>query len=319
LAEAGIPFDPGMPIGAMIEIPSTAFLLQELCSELDFFSIGTNDLLQYFMAVDRANRKVDGLYNPLNPAFLRLLKKIVDGIHAQGGWVGLCGEMGGQLRYLPLLVGLGLDEISLAATGIAETKAALAELDSAVCASMLAKALACPTAGEVQQLMDKSGARPAALIDSEMVVTESESRTKEEALKEIVDRLYVAGRTDRPREVEEAAWMREAVYSTGIGYGFAIPHCKTDAMRANTLAVLKLKTPIEWGSLDDMPVRVLVFLAIRASDQAAEHMKVLSLLARRLMHEDFRDRLLRESDPDALCRFLVASLGSGGNPAGWVS
>jgi fructose-specific PTS system IIA-like component len=163
----------------------------------------------------------------------------------------------------------------------------------------------------VGQLLDEfESRRPAPLIDPELVIPHSESRTKEEAIKEMVDRLYVAGRTDRPRDVEGAVWRREAVYSTGFGHGFAIPHCKTDAVRANSLAILKLKTPVEWGSLDGNPVQVLLFLVIRESDQATEHMKVLAALARRLMHEEFRDRLAQEQDADALCRFLEENIGS---------
>jgi fructose-specific PTS system IIA-like component len=147
------------------------------------------------------------------------------------------------------------------------------------------------------------------LIEPDLVVADGEGRTKEEAIKEIVDRLYVAGRTERPREVEEAVWRREAVYSTGFGHGFAIPHCKTDAVRTNSLAVLKLNIPVEWGSLDEKPVGVVLLLAIRESDQAAEHMKVLASLARKVMHEEFRDRLAQERDPEALCRFLKESIG----------
>jgi fructose-specific PTS system IIA-like component len=309
-AQARVGFDESMQVGAMIEVPSLAFLLDRLCPELDFFSIGTNDLLQYFMAVDRANPKIADLYNALNPAFLRLLKTIVDQAHARDRWVGLCGEMGGQLRSLPLLVGLGLDEISMASPAIGPAKAELASLSAPACANLLDEALGCSTAPEVETLVERFAcARPAPLIEPDLVVVDGEGRTKEEAIKEIVDRLYVAGRTERPREVEEAVWRREAVYSTGFGHGFAIPHCKTDAVRTNSLAVLKLKIPVEWGSLDEKPVGVVLLLAIRESDQATEHMKVLASLARKVMHEEFRDRLAQERDPEALCEFLKESIG----------
>jgi fructose-specific PTS system IIA-like component len=307
--QAGIAFDTSMQVGAMVEVPSLAFLLDQMCRDFDFFSIGTNDLLQYFMAVDRANQKVASLYNPMNPAFLRLLKKIVDEAHAQHRWVGLCGEMGGQIRSLPLLVGLGLDEISMASPMIAATKAELASLSAAACAGLTDEALGCSTAREVEDLVERfESGRPAPLIEPALVVIDGESRTKEEAVKEIVDRLYVAGRTDRPREIEDAVWRREAVYSTGFGHGFAIPHCKTDAVRTGSLGLLKLKTAVNWGSLDDKPVQVLILLTIRESDQATEHMKVLAALARKLMHEEFRDRLVQERDPEELCRFLKESI-----------
>ena len=311
LAEAGVAFDTSMAVGAMIEVPAAAFMLDRLCGQLDFFSIGTNDLLQYFHAVDRANPKVSGLYDPLNPAFLRLLQMIVKEIHARGGWVGLCGEMAGEIRCLPLLVGLGLDELSMAAPGIPELKAELAGLAVAPCRALLQDALDCPTAGYVERLLQQfGGSRPAPLIHPDLVITASDSRTKEEAVKELVDRLYVTGRTDRPREVEESIWQRETVYSTGFGHGFAIPHCKTDAVRANSLAVLKLTTPVEWGSLDGKPVSVLLLLVLRESDQATAHMKVLAALARHLMHEEFRDQLAGAQDAESLCEVLASGVGS---------
>ena len=308
-AGAGVAFDASMAVGAMVEVPSIAFQLDQLCAELDFISIGTNDLLQYFVAADRTNRKVGSLYNPMNPAFLRLLKKIVNDAHARGRWVGLCGEMGGQIWYLPLLVGLGLDEISMASPGIAAAKAEVRTLEAASCRALAEQALASATSGDVERLLGQFEAgRPAPLIDPELVIMDAGSQTKEEAIKEIVDLLYVTGRTESPRDVEERVWQRELVYSTGFGHGFAIPHCRTDAVRANSLAILKLRNPVEWKSLDGKPVQVLLLLIIRESDQDTAHMKVLAALARRLMHEDFRGRLIEEQDQAALCRFLRDSL-----------
>jgi multiphosphoryl transfer protein len=310
-ALGGIGFDASMRLGAMVEVPSLAFLLDRVCDDLDFFSIGTNDLLQYFMAADRTNARLADLSNPMNPAFLELLQKIVAAARARDKWVGLCGEMGGDIRCLPLLVGLGLDEISLASPSIVATKAELASLSAQACAGLLNEALGCSTAREVETLVDHfAQTRPAPLVEPDLVVMNGTARTKEEAIKEIVDRLYVAGRTDRPREIEHAVWSRETVYSTGFGHGFAIPHCKTDAVRANCLAVLKLETPVAWGSLDDKPVGVVLLLAVRESDQGTGHLQVLAALARKVMHEDFRDRLAQEQDPEMMCRFLTASVGA---------
>ena len=307
---AGIAVDRRMQVGAMVEVPSLALMIEHAARNLDFFSIGTNDLLQYLVAADRANRDVAYLYDPLHPAFLRLLKKVVDDGHRQERWVGLCGEMGGQIRYLPLLVGLGLDEISMAAPAVAPVKAEMAALSASACADLLDDALQCVSADEVSALLARfDSSRAAPLLEPGLVVVDGDGRTKEEAIKEAVDRLYVAGRTDRPLEIEEAVWRREQIYSTGFGHGFAIPHCKSDAVRANSLVVLKLKTAVDWGSLDEKPVAVLLLLAIRESDQAAEHMKVLAALARRVMHEDFRERITREDDPAALCQFLRESIG----------
>jgi fructose-specific PTS system IIA-like component len=310
-ARNGLAYDPAMAVGAMIEVPAAAFLLDHLCRELDFFSIGTNDLLQYVVASDRTNPKAGGLQNPAAPAFLRVLKRIVDDLHLGHARVGVCGEMAGQLDSLPLLVGLGVDELSMAAPNIPEVKAELSRLSAAACQTLIAEVLACSTADEVTTLLDQfSRTRPAPLIEPGLVVIDADCRSKEEAIKRIVDRLYVTGRTGRPRDVENAVWQREAAYSTGFGRGFAIPHCKSDAVRVNSLAVLRLRTPVEWGSLDEKPVKVLVLLAIRESDQATTHMQVLAGLARRLMQEEFRARLSDEPDARSLCEFLEATVGA---------
>jgi len=310
-AAEGIAFNREMPLGAMIEVPAAAFLIDLLCLELDFFSIGSNDLLQYFAGADRVNPRLAKLYDPLQPAFLRLLKKIVEEVHAHGKRVGLCGEMGGETRYLPLLVGLGLEEISAAPSAVTSLKAELALRPAAACRDLAKRAMACVTADEVRQLLAECANQTSApLITQEMILTGSNSTTKEEAIKEAVDQLFVLGRTSQPRAVEEAVWQREAVYSTGFGYGFAVPHCKTNAVAANSLVVLKLKEPVSWGSLDGQPVNVLLLLTVNESDEAGKHMKVFSRLAREVMHAEFRDKLVHEQDPAALCAFLKKTLSS---------
>ena len=115
LEARGVAFDAKLLVGIMVEVPSAAFIIDQLCQEADFFSIGTNDLTQYFLAVDRDNRAVAELYDSRAPAMLRLLAMIVSEAHRGGRWVGLCGEMGRDVLNLPLLIGLGLDEISGAA------------------------------------------------------------------------------------------------------------------------------------------------------------------------------------------------------------
>lgn len=102
-----IPFDEKIPLGIMLEVPSVMFIIDQCCEEVDFFSIGSNDLTQYLLAVDRDNAKVTRHYNSLNPAFLRALDYAVQAAHRQGKWIGLCGELGAKGSVLPLLVGLG--------------------------------------------------------------------------------------------------------------------------------------------------------------------------------------------------------------------
>jgi len=306
---AGIPFAATMEVGAMIEVPAAAFIMDTLCHELDFFSIGTNDLLQYFTAADRANPNVAALYNPLQPAFLRLLKLVVDEAHKHGKWIGLCGEMGGHARWLPLLAGLGLDEISVPAPAIAQIKAELAGWPPAPCRQLLAAALNCATANEVAGLLRQASAQATVpLFAPELVLTGQTALTREEAVKLATDRLYVLGRTDDSRGLEQAILDREKNCSTGFGFGFAIPHGQTDALRSDSLVLVKLNTPVAWNALDGRPVRVIFLLCIRESEPVTRHLPVLARLARRVMDPDFRARVLAENEPPALYALLQEHL-----------
>jgi phosphotransferase system enzyme I (PtsI) len=122
LRAEGMPFDEKMDIGAMIEIPSAALIADTLASRVKFFSIGSNDLIQYTLAADRTNEKVSHLYEPTHPAIIRLIKTTVDAAHHHGIWVGVCGEIAGDPVLAPLLIGLGVDELSAAPTVVAQVK-----------------------------------------------------------------------------------------------------------------------------------------------------------------------------------------------------
>ncbi|MCH8852064.1 MAG: phosphoenolpyruvate--protein phosphotransferase [Planctomycetes bacterium] len=316
LKAGGVAFDPAMPFGIMVEVPSVAFVLDQICAEVDFFSIGTNDLLQYFLAVDRDNDKVAGLYSARHPAFLRLLARIVEDARRHSRWVGMCGEMARDLQNLPLLIGLGLDEISVAAPDVPALKAAVTQLSAAECRDVFAAATACSDVAEVESVLATFHTRAAAarslpeasLLEAELITVDSDSISREEVIKEIVDALHVAHRTHDAATVEEAVWAREEVHSTGLGHGFAIPHCKTDAMASNSIGVVRLKQPIEWDAVDDQPVECVILLAMRESDKDGTHMKVFSTLARKLMHEEFRERMLAAQDGDAILAYLTEQL-----------
>ncbi len=308
-AAESIPYDPEMKIGAMIEVPAAAYAIDELSREADFFSIGSNDLLQYFMAADRGNPAVASLYHPLHPPFLRFLKSIVDAARSNERWIGLCGEMGGDLRCLPLLAGMGFDEISTAIPAVPGIKAELARLGSVACEELLAGALRCDSADAVEALLGSfTGSHSEPLLAPELIVRDIDAASKEEAIKQAVDLLYIKGRTERPRELEAAVWTREAAYSTGIGHGIAIPHCKSDTILANSLAVLRLRAPVDWHSPDGLPVGTVILLVMREADAATEHLPVLSKLARTVMDGDFRERLENETDAEKLCGFLLERL-----------
>src|SRR5204862_2157030 len=129
LRAEGVNFDGGIEVGMMIEVPSAAMIADLLAKEVSFFSLGTNDLVQYATAVDRTNERIAHLYVPTHPAVLRLIKMTVDAAHAAGIHVGLCGEMGGDISVTPLLIGLGVDELSCGAAVIHRVKRAIRSLD----------------------------------------------------------------------------------------------------------------------------------------------------------------------------------------------
>lgn len=153
LAEANLPFDKNMEIGMMIELPSAALLADVLAKEADFFSIGSNDLIQYTLAVDRVNERVAYLYNPLQPAILRLIKQVIEAAHQQRIWVGLCGEMAADPMLTPLLVGMGLDEFSMGPAFIPQVKKTIREIYFSQSRDLAAKVLACGTSDEVEEIL----------------------------------------------------------------------------------------------------------------------------------------------------------------------
>ena len=136
LQEEGVPFQKNLEVGIMIEVPSAALTAHVLAREVDFFSIGTNDLTQYTVAADRVNEHIAHLYDPMHPALIRLIQMAVEAAHAQGIWIGLCGEIAGDIRLTPLLLGLGLDELSVSVSLVPRIKKAVQSLDIGTCISL---------------------------------------------------------------------------------------------------------------------------------------------------------------------------------------
>jgi phosphotransferase system enzyme I (PtsI) len=149
LRRSGVPLAEKIEVGAMIEIPSAAICANALAPEVDFFSIGTNDLIQYALAVDRVNEKLAHLYEPTHPAVLRLLKMIAEAAHANNIWVGVCGEMAGDVALIPLLLGLGMDELSAGATLVPRVKRAVQSLAIPECRELVEETLKLNTASEI--------------------------------------------------------------------------------------------------------------------------------------------------------------------------
>ncbi|MBW7812919.1 phosphoenolpyruvate--protein phosphotransferase [Streptococcus thermophilus] len=156
LVAEGVAVADDIEVGIMIEIPAAAMLADQFAKEVDFFSIGTNDLIQYTMAADRMNEQVSYLYQPYNPSILRLLNNVIKAAHAEGKWAGMCGEMAGDQTAVPLLVGMGLDEFSMSATSILRTRSLMKKLDTAKMEEYANRALTeCSTMEEVLELSKK--------------------------------------------------------------------------------------------------------------------------------------------------------------------
>jgi phosphoenolpyruvate-protein phosphotransferase (PTS system enzyme I) len=160
LSGKGIRVSGKIEIGIMVEIPSTAVMADQFAKEVDFFSIGTNDLIQYTMAADRMNERVSYLYQPYHPAILRLIKMVIDAAHKEGKWTGLCGEMAGDELAVPLLLGMGIDELSMSATSILKIRSQILRLSKNKMESLVEKALQMETSKEVTETVKEVSEKP---------------------------------------------------------------------------------------------------------------------------------------------------------------
>ncbi len=156
LKAEGIPFDENLEVGIMVEIPSAAITADILAKEVDFFSIGTNDLIQYTLAVDRMNEHISYLYEPLHPAVLRLIKNVIDASHKAGKWTGMCGEMAGDTSATAILLGMGLDEFSMSASSIPQVKKIIRSLTYDEAKQIAEKALSMNEADEIRNMVNKA-------------------------------------------------------------------------------------------------------------------------------------------------------------------
>ena len=157
LIAEGVAVSDDIQVGIMIEIPAAAVLAHQFAKEVDFFSIGTNDLIQYTMAADRMNERVSYLYQPYNPSILTLIKHVIDSAHKEGKWAGMCGEMAGDQTAVPLLVGLGLDEFSMSASSVLKTRSLIAKLTLSDMQALADKAInECATVQEVEALVKEA-------------------------------------------------------------------------------------------------------------------------------------------------------------------
>lgn len=156
LLRQGVPVADDIEVGMMVEIPAAAVMADQFAREVDFFSIGTNDLIQYTMAADRMNERVSYLYQPYNPAILRLISYVIDAAHREGKWVGMCGEMAGDPIAIPILLALGLDEFSMSATSILPARAQLKRLSKEDAVRVKETVLSLGTAEEVVSFVKRT-------------------------------------------------------------------------------------------------------------------------------------------------------------------
>lgn len=307
----GVPCESDAPLGVMIEVPAAAWVVDQLAAYADFFSVGTNDLAQYFSAADRENPRVAEMGDVFAPAFLRVLRQIAVMAKRASRPFAMCGEMAGNSMAAPLLYAMGFEELSMAVESLGRVRSRLAGLDEGKCNELLQSVVDLPSAGEIRTQLAKfdGGAAVRSLLEPDIVLCDVDCATRPEAIKRLVDRLYATGRTETPHALEQAVWVREDTTPTGLGFGFAVPHCKCDHVIANSIAVARLREAINWDGDEDVPTRFVFLLAVRESAAASEYMDVLKTLAVRIMDDQFRESVAGAADADSLYNAISTALG----------
>ncbi|MGB7803343.1 phosphoenolpyruvate--protein phosphotransferase [Buttiauxella sp.] len=294
-------------LGIMVEVPSTLYLLEKAANYLDFVSIGSNDLAQYFLACDRGNPYVRHLYDYRNPTFLALMRDIAQRAQAAGLVISLCGEMAADKQMLPLLMGMGLTKLSMAAGVITSCKEALTFLNIQQCQQLLETAIASESSEQVLEHVElfMRGQLQKTVLDADLLLLDKTVSSKEESIKLLTDNLEVQQRVVSGALVEKAIWDREAVFSTALGFSVAIPHCKSPHVQHSSISLLRLTSPLGWG--EGVDVQLVIMLTINEQEQG-DHMRIFSRLARKLMHSDFREKLHTLSDSAAITALLSTEL-----------
>ena len=154
LQEKNIKFKKDIKLGIMIEIPSTAIMAEQFAKECDFFSIGTNDLIQYTVAVERGNEKISNLYSKYNPAVIRLIKMAIDGAHKEGRFCGMCGEVAGDSKFIPILIGMGLDEFSMNSNKILQARKVITNLEKKQCEKLVENIIKLDSSNKVKEELE---------------------------------------------------------------------------------------------------------------------------------------------------------------------
>lgn len=304
----GLAFNDEISLGVMLEVPSVIFAIREIAEYADFFSVGSNDLTQYFFAADRGNTQVEAVYDNYAPAFLRAMQFAADEVHRAGKWIGICGELGASKDFLPLFVGMGFDELSMSGTSIPGVKHALRELSFAKCQRLAQDIVALKRSAEVKVALrspDVKAVSKMPILAPEFILCDLEASDKNEVIKKMTDNLWLHHRTDNRDQLSDDIWAREDSFSTAVGYGFAIPHTKSDHIHYSTISMATLDTPIMWG---DQEVETVFMLTVSKSADPNEHMKYFSTLARKLMKEDFRNEIKQAENVTVLYNLMANTL-----------
>ena len=297
-----------LPLGIMVEVPSVCFIIDHFCEEVDFFSIGSNDMTQYLNAVDRNNPRVSPLYNPITPSFLRMLRQIITTAHRHHKRVGICGELGGESRYLPLLIGLELDELSMSGPRIAPIKSLVRQSDSEACRALAQRACECRSGEEIEQLLNGYAPQedPRPLLALETICVGEPLASREQVIQYLCGNLALYGRTDSPQALEEDIWQREEIVTTAVGFGVAIPHTKSPWVRHSSISIARLPQPVDWGS--EMGEVEIVIMLTLGENEGMNHVKVFSQLARKLVNKNFRQALFAATDSETILALLRAEI-----------
>lgn len=308
MREQGLPFMENIELGVMLEVPSVIFAIPEIAEHADFFSVGSNDLTQYFFAADRGNSNVSNVYDNYAPAFLRAMQFAADEVHRAGKWIGICGELGASPDFLPLFTGMGFDELSMSATSIPGVKHALRELNYAKCQQLAQSIVKVKRSDEVKAILqspDVNAISHKSILGEAFVFCGLEAQDKNEVIKLMTDNLWLHHRTRNRDKLCDDVWAREDSFSTAVGYGFAIPHTKSEHIDDSTISVATLAKPILWG---DEEVSTVFMLTVSKSAESNAHMKYFSTLARKLMKEEFRNEIKNAVHTEALYNLMVRTL-----------
>lgn len=308
MVTAGQPFDTEIELGVMLEVPSVIFAIPEIAEYADFFSVGSNDLTQYLFAADRGNNRVESVYDNYSPAFLKALQFAVDEVHRAGKWIGLCGELGASKDFLPVFIGMGFDELSMSHAAIPAVKHALRTLNHAKCRQLAQALVKAKNSSAVKNLLAHPDVKATAekpVLAQEFILCGLEANDKNEVIKKMTDNLWLRHRTDNREKLCDDIWRREDSFPTAVGFGFAIPHTKSDYINDSAISVARLAAPVIWG---EQEVDTVFMLAISKTAGDNEHMKYFSTLARKLMNEEFRHEIKNATTSEELYNLIVRTL-----------